>query len=106
MRKEFKDIAIKSLRRCQIIHAEQKWVQYFTLNLSKLQAHSDTAHGIGFKNNAVYVPLQNTPLVQAAFDFNSSTTFEALVAESQAPGKTTKPQRDNIKILFQDLLYT
>ena len=100
MRKEFKDIAIKSLRRCQIIHAEQKWVQYFTLNLSKLQAHSDTAHGIGFKKNAVYVPLQNTPLVQAAFDFNSSTTFEALVAEASAP------QRDNIKILFQDLLYT
>ena len=40
--------------------------------------------GTADSNFAQYTPLQNTPLVQAAFDHNTNSTFEALVAEASA----------------------
>jgi hypothetical protein len=87
MREKWSKIEIKPLKKSQINYAEQKWVEYFTLNLNILQAHGNMAHehytANGDNNfNSKYTPLQKTPLVQAAFANWPPTTFEALVAEA------------------------
>ena len=91
MRKKWSNIDIKPLKRSQISYAEQKWVEYFTLNLNKLLTHSNKAHYAYLMQSSIvdkyddhYTPLQNTPLVQAAFINWPSTTFQALVAEASA----------------------
>ena len=91
MRKKWSNIDIKPLKRSQISYAEQKWVEYFTLNLTKLLTHSNKAHYAYLMQSSIvdkyddhYTPLQNTPLVQAAFINWPSTTFQALVAEASA----------------------
>jgi hypothetical protein len=90
MREKWSRIDIQPLKRSQTTYAEQKWTEYFVLNLNKLQAHSELAHNqyraysISTNSNSKYTPLQNSPLVQAAFNYWPSTTFEALVAEASA----------------------
>ena len=91
MREKWSKIDIKPLKRSQTACAEQKWVEYFILNLTLLQAHSEMAYTHYLQQesrpkqfDAKYTPLQNTPLVQAAFNNWPSTTFEALVAEASA----------------------
>ena len=76
----------KSAKHSQKQYAAMKWTEYFLLNLTRLQNHSKLAvqcHLDHCKPPVQYTPLQNTPLVQAAFDY-SPTTFEALVAEASA----------------------
>ena len=41
MREKWSRIDIQPLKRSQTTHAEQKWTEYFVLNLNKLQAHSE-----------------------------------------------------------------
>ena len=95
MREKWSKMEIKSLKKSQVNHAESKWAEYFILNLNILQSHGNmaleqyTASGnystSGANNfNSKYTPLQNTPLVQAAFANWPTTTFEALVAEASA----------------------
>ena len=75
-----------SAKPSQKQYAAMKWTEYFILNLTRLQNHSKMAvqcHLDQCKPPVQYTPLQNTPLVQAAFDY-SPTTFEALVAEASA----------------------
>jgi hypothetical protein len=89
MREKWSKIDVRPLKRSQKGCAEQKWVEYFVLNLTRLQAHADMAHDQCTATESAnfdskYTPLRNTPLVEAAFENWPPTTLEALVAEASA----------------------